>query len=276
MEGNMTLQKQVLDRFRAGALVTVVEEPDEILAIAACEMAAKALTPGKCEIVSILDEEFLAKLNAHRKEGSGVMIIADAIRVMGRDGQFVRMIREFALQTKAPPYPRLILVESSGVEIPASLKGDIEYIRPPAATLDELKQELEVFLKDQKIELEGNGESRHSVAMALAGMPRHRAAKMLARCWVELKKLDPAWLRKAKAEYVTEQFGGALSFVDAESADVGGQADLVGWLTTRGKAFASKKAKEFGLPELKGLMLAPLRKVCSQSPSAATPTIGCG
>lgn len=253
----MTLQKTVLDRFRAGALVVMVEESDEALAVAACEMTAKALPGNTMETISILDEEFMQKLNAHKKNGKGIMIVADAVRSFGSDPMFVRIIREFALISKqTPPYPRLILVECPGVKIPESLKGDIEYVRPPAATLEELKQELEVFLSDQKINLEGNGESRHSIAMALAGLPRHRAAKMLARCWVELKKLDPAWLRKAKAECVTEMFGGALSFVDTESADVGGQENLVGWLSTRGKAFACKKAKEFGLPELKGLMLA--------------------
>jgi SpoVK/Ycf46/Vps4 family AAA+-type ATPase len=154
-----------------------------------------------------------------------------------------------------PPYPRLILIEVPGGEVPASLKGDIEYVIPKLPNVEELKQELDVFVKEQNITLEGNGENKHAIAQSLAGLPRHTAAKMLARCWVELKKLDPAWLRTAKAERITETLGGALSFVDMESPDVGGQENLVAWLKTRGAAFASKKAKDYGLPEIKGLLV---------------------
>jgi len=251
----MTLQKIVLDRLLAGSLVIVVEEADEILAIAACEMAGRANPPGKVQRLSVLDPEFMDKFTSHKEGGNGVMIVADFLRVMGTNPAAIRLVREFALQTKAPPYPRLILVESPGVDIPASLKNDVEIVRPKLANLDELKQELDEFVKVQGIKLEGNGENRHGIALALAGVPRHTAAKMLAQCLVALKKLDSTWLRKAKAERITEQFNGALSFVDTDSVDVGGNESLVGWLKLKSKEFASEKAKKYGLEELKGLLL---------------------
>ena len=251
----MTLQKKVLDRLRAGALVTLVEEADELLAVAACEMAAKALPPGKCLVLSVLDPEFMEKFSSHKTDGAGVVIVADLMRVMGNNPMAMRMVREFALQTKAPPYPRLILVETPGVDIPPALKGDIEYVIPKLPDVEELKQELDVFIKDQNVVLEGNGENKHAIAQSMTGLPRHTAAKMLARCWVELKKLDPAWLRKAKAERVTATLGGALSFVDVDSPDVGGQENLLNWVDTRSKSFASEKAKKYGLPEIKGLLI---------------------
>jgi hypothetical protein len=252
----MTLQKNILDRLRAGALVALVEEADEILAIAACEMAAKALPPGTCEVLSILADDFIDKFKMHKDTGRGVIIVADLLRAMGNNPQIVRMIREFALQSKAPPYPRLILVEAPGIEVPPSLKGDIEYVIPPLPTVDELKQELEIFIKDQNVKLEGNGETKHAIAQSLAGLARHEASRLLARCWVDQKKLDCAWLRRSKAERVTERLGGALSFVDVDSPDVGGQANLLGWVDTRSKTFASEKAKIYGLPEIKGLLIA--------------------
>jgi hypothetical protein len=252
----MTLQKNVLDRLRAGALVILVEEADEVLAVAACEMAAKALPPGRVQVLSILDGEFSDKVAAHKgSTNGGVMIIADFLRVMGSNPAAIRMIREFALQTKAPPYPRIILVESPGVDIPPSLTGDIEYIMPPLPDVEELKQELDVFLADQKIKLEGNGENRHAIAQACCGLARHEAARLLARCWVDLKKLDAGWLALAKATRVMERSKGALSYVDAAAPDVGGQENMVNYLATRGKAFGSEKAKKYGLPEIKGLLV---------------------
>ena len=251
----MTLQQTILARLRAGSLILLVEEPDEVLAVAAATMAGKALPPGQVQVLSVLNPEFSDKFATHKESGSGVLIVADFLRVQGSNPAAMRMLREFALQQRNPPYPRLIMIESPGVEVPASLKGDIEYILPPLPGVEELKQELDVFIKDQSITLEGNGENRHSIALALTGLARHEAARLLARCWVDNKVLDAAWLREAKAERITERLGGVLSFVDTDSPDVGGQDALVAWLKTRGKAFASKNAKEYGLPELKGLLV---------------------
>lgn len=251
----MKLQRSILDRLRAGALVVLVEEADEILALGASDMAAKAISTDGLTVVSILDPDFMEKFTAHKDSGRGTMVVSDLLRSMGNDPSVVRRIREFALMQREAPRPRLILIESPGVTVPEALKGDIEYIIPPLPNVEELKQELELFIAGQKITLEGNGENRHAIAQALTGLARHEAFRLLGRCWTEEKKLDCAWLRRAKAERITERLSGALTFVDADGADVGGQESLVNWLATRGKAFASQKAKEYGLPEIKGLLV---------------------
>ena len=251
----MTLQQTILNRLKAGALLSIVIESDEALAVEAARMAANAVAPKQVQVLSVLDSEFGDKLQAHRDNGKGVMIIADLLRVQGTNPGMARLLREFALQVKTPPYPRIILIESPGVDIPAGLRGDIEYIMTKLPTTEELKDELNQFLADQQIKLEGNGEERAGIAEALAGLARHEAARLLARCWVDQKKLDTEWLRKAKAERVSERLGGALSFVDPDGADVGGAELLHNWLNARKKSFASEKARLYGLPELKGLLL---------------------
>jgi hypothetical protein len=252
----MTLQQTILNRLKAGTLLSVVIEPDEALAVEACRMAAEAIAPKQVQVVSVLDPEFGDKLTNHKNNGRGVMIISDLLRVQSGNPGTARLLREFALQVKQPPYPRIILVETPGVEIPAGLRGDIEYITTKLPTIDELKQELEQFIADQNIKLEGNGEERAAIAEALAGLARHEAARLLARCWVDMKKLDKPWLRKAKAERVSERLGGALSFISTEDApDIGGSELLQAWLNDRRNAFASEKARKFGLPESKGLLL---------------------
>jgi SpoVK/Ycf46/Vps4 family AAA+-type ATPase len=88
----------------------------------------------------------------------------------------------------------------------------------------------------------------------MAGLARHEAARLLNRCWVDLKHLDPEWLRKAKAGRVSERLGGALSFIDPHGADIGGLESLKKWVAVGKKTFASEKAQKYGLPELKGLL----------------------
>lgn len=255
----MTLQQIIYDRLCSGSLLTIVEDYDEALVIAACELASKALPGGRVQTISITAPDFLEQLSAHKKDGAGVLIVPDALDALGSSKQFTRLVREYATMPKAtPPYPRIILVEHPGVVIPSTLKSDMEFIRNPLPTLAELLQELEAFLKEHKITLEGNGETKHALAQALSGLPRNEAARLLARCWKENDhKLTAVWLSKAKATRITERSQGALSFVDTSgAADVGGLENLRAWLGEKVKAFGSKKAADFGLPELKGLMLA--------------------
>jgi len=252
----MTLQQLVLNRLNAGTLLTVVIEADEALAVEACRMAAEAVSPRQVQVLSILDPEFGDKLAAHKDNGKGVMIISDLLRVQGQPAMG-RLLREFALQVKAaPPYPRIILIETPGVEIPPGLKGDIEYITTEVPTRDELKQEIEQFITDQSIKLDGNGEMKAAIADAVAGLARHEVARLLARSYVELKALDVAWLRKAKAERIKEQSGRALTFVDpSDVPTLGGAERMQEWLADKKEAFASEKARNYGLPEPKGVLL---------------------
>lgn len=248
----MQLSKAISDRMRAGALVLLVEEADELLALVAAQAAAKGFQPVRA--MSAADPESQSALDG-LKSGQGTLILSDFLRVYGGNAVAVRMIREVALQNR-DGNSRLILLEAPGVEVPPVLRGDIEYLTPALPGVEELKQELDAFLAQQKTDLPGNGENRHAVACAVAGLARHEAARLFARCWIEReRKIDAAWLRKAKAERVAERLGGALTFVDTDAADVGGHEGLKGWLAARRGAFGSEKARKYGLPEPKGVLL---------------------
>ena len=245
----------IADRLRAGALVLVVQEADELLALSAIEAGAEACTPVR--IMSASDPEVMTYLEAH-KEGSGTLVLLDYLSVYGENPLSVRLVREIALQQREDggQFSRLILVESPEVKVPPVLAGDVEVIAPPLPNVEQLAEELDSFIETQEIEMPGaNGEFRYAVAGAVAGLARHEAARLFARCWIEKKKLDPAWLRAEKAERVAAKLGGALTFESTESANVGGLDGLRTWLGERRDAFSSPKAKKFGLPEPKGLLL---------------------
>lgn len=247
--------KEINNRLRAGALVVLVEDPDEQLAVASAETAAKQFQP--IAFKSAADQDVLEVLEKH-KTGSGTLVLRDFLSAYGNNPLAARLIREIALQTRkeGEAYSRLILIEVPGVTVPPSIRGDIEYLIPEMPDVKALRVELEDFVKNQDIKLPGNGENRHAIASSVAGLPRHEAMRLFSRCWTDTGKLDSVWLRREKAERVSERLGGALTFVDtSDLPSVGGLGALRVWLEARQGAFGSEKAKQFGLPEPKGVIL---------------------
>lgn len=249
------LNKVIASRLRSGAQVVIVEEPDEFLAVSSAKSAAAAFEP--VEFLTAASNDVMQKIEGHKK-GRGTLIVSDFLRVYGGNPIAVRMIREVALQTRGDgeAYSRLILIETPGITVPESLRSDTEYLTAKVPGVDELKSELEGFINQHEVKVKGNGEKKHEIASAVAGLPRHEAARLFSRSVVEGKPLDPTFLRKEKAARVSDRLAGALTFVDTESAaDVGGLGGLKAWLNKRRAAFSSKKAKDFGLPEPKGALI---------------------
>lgn len=247
------LNKDISSRLRAGALVVLVEDADELIARKAAELAGKQFQP--VVLSTAADPEVLTKIEAHRK-GEGTLILSDVLRAHGQNPVVTRLIREIALQEppdgKKPS--RLILIEVPGVQVPEALRSDIEYIRPKVPTVKELKEELSAFAKAQDAKLP-DAETRHEVASSVAGLPRHEAFRLFCRSWAEKAELDVVWLRREKATRIAERLGGALTFVDTDCPDVGGADILKDWLKSRQNAFLSEAARKYGLPEPKGVLL---------------------
>ena len=254
-KATLRLSQRIAARMRAGALVVVVQDPDEQLALAEIKAAAGMFNP--VTVMSVSDEDANEKLQEHPK-AAGCLIFMDYLSVYLENPMALRQIRDVALQRRAAgqKFSRLILLEKPEVQIPTYLSGDVEIVRPSLPSVEELSDELTAFLDSQpEIEIEGNGETKYSLASAMAGLSRHEANRLFARCWVENKQMDPAWLRTQKAKVVTARLGGALTFESFPEIRVGGLGNLKKWLVSRKGAFASAAAKKFGLPEPKGLML---------------------
>ena len=249
------LNKDILNRLRAGALVILVEEPDELLAVESAKIAAKQFQP--VTVTSAAAPDVMDVLEKHKTADGGTLIVCDFLRAYGQNPIAARTIREIALQRRETgAFSRLILIETPGVDVPASLRSDVEYLFPKMPSVKELKQELEDFLKTHDVKLEDrNGEVKHAIASAVAGLARHEAARLFCRCWVEKAVLDPVWLRSEKAARVAERLGGALTFVETDVPNVGGLGGLKNWLKARKEAFGSEKAKQYGLPEPRGILL---------------------
>jgi hypothetical protein len=261
----MTLQQAVLNQLKSGTRVVRVPEPDEALAVYCCTKAAEAVAPGQVQVISPLgngQEPIEVTLAQFRDNGKGVLIIPDLMLVNSGSPGIARIVREFALKPNtAKNRAHIILIETLGVEVPAGLKGDLEHVVMPMPGRDEVKDEIRGFVKTAKTEAKldigpANDEVLTSWADAVAGLSRHEISRLLSRCVVENKKLDAEWLRRMKARRIGEQMNGAIEFIEpGDSPDVGGNVLLREYLDKRKKAFASAKAREYGLSEPKGILL---------------------
>lgn len=256
----MNLYTQINSRLRAGALVVIVEESDEHLALTAAQKAAKEYEP--VEIMSVTDER-LSDALAKLPKGKGTLIVSDLLSAHANNPMVARGIREVALQLRNDDeaMSRLILLETPGVKLADSLKSDVEIVTAKLPDVEELTQELVAFIKQAEVGAEKIGgpgtkeEKLHGIASAVTGLGRHEAARLFARSLIERKGLDPVWLRREKAVRISERLGGALTFVDTDTPNVGGLEGLRTWLSARRKAFGSEAAQKYGLPESKGVML---------------------
>jgi len=249
-----TLFDTVSNRLRASALVVVVKEADEVLARQACEMAAGGNKP--IRTISAADPDAMTELENH-PDGKGTLILLDFLTIYGENPLSIRLVREVALQDHPDErkYARLILIEQPAATIPPALASDVCVVTAPLPSIEELEEELDAFVEQQGIKLEGNGETRYAIASAVAGLARHEASRLFARSVIENKGLDATWLRSEKALKVADKLGGALTFESTEGVTgVGGLGNLKDWLADRRAAFGSAAARAFGLPEPKGIL----------------------
>lgn len=251
-----SLSKTISDRLRAGALVIIVQEPDEALALAEVEEGCR----GGCSPIRIMSgsDDAAAGAVTEHPDGEGALVLLDYLSIYGESPISVREVRQVALQQReeGERYSRLILIERPETTIPKGLTGDVEIIAAELPDAAELGEELRAFLEGQpSARPEGNGETLYALASAGAGLARHEYARLLARSVIEVGSLDAAWIRSEKAKRVSVKLGGALTFESADSAPVGGLDNLRDWLTQRRASFASQRARAFGLPEPKGLLI---------------------
>lgn len=251
---NRSPAQRIADLLRAGASVVVYHEADELLAVAEAQAGAAACEPVRT--MSAADPEAATAVE-ELATGTGTLILCDFLSIYGENPMSARLVRQVALQQRdGTDYARLILIERPDTKVPAAIAGDVEVLSPELPTVAELGDELDTFLADNPTVMpEGNGETRYAIAGAVAGLARHEAARLFARCVIDTGGLDVAWLRREKAQRIAVKLGGALTFADPEAAAVGGLDNLRDWLRIRKRAFASAAARAFGLPEPKGILI---------------------
>jgi len=167
----------------------------------------------------------------------------------------IRKLRELTDRLRTS-YVTVILL-SPVLRLPDELEKDVTVIDYALPGTDELGGLLDLALES----LSRSGEpltltpaEREQIVKATTGMTLAEAENVFAKCIVERRRFDVDLIIAEKEQLIRKS--GLLEYfhTTASISDVGGLDLLKGWLGGRGKAF-SERARQFGLPEPRGLLL---------------------
>ncbi len=156
---------------------------------------------------------------------------------------------------------KTLLIISPVLKLPTELEKDITVVDLPLPTLTELEEKLRKFLTDlvhdARFTIDLSDELIERTAKAALGMTESQAGNVFAKALVKDRKFSEEDLALINAEKEQEiRKSGTLEFFEHQEslAQVGGLDRLKRWLLDR-KASFSEKARAYGLPQPKGILL---------------------
>ncbi len=171
----------------------------------------------------------------------------------------IRQLRDLVGPFKATR--KTVVLLSSVLKIPPELEKDLTVVdlempgeEELAAVLDDTVEQVR---DNPRVEINLGEGGREKMVKALTGLTRTEAENALGKVVVTRSRLDPedVDLLLAEKEQIIRK-SGMLEFYSTPErfGSIGGLENLKVWLRQRGKAF-SEKARQFGLPSPKGLLL---------------------
>lgn len=151
-----------------------------------------------------------------------------------------------------------IVILSPILKLPPELEKEItvvDYKLPTSAEIDRLLEGvIQAVRGDTRLKTDLGPQEREQVLQAASGLTSIEAANVFAKSLVETKGFDVDVILGEKEQIIRKS--GILEYFRASEAfaDVGGLDLLKDWLRQRTASF-SKEAREYGLPEPRGLML---------------------
>lgn len=173
------------------------------------------------------------------------------------DSVIVRRLRDLAGALKNSRKTLVIL--SPILRIPPELEKEIAVVDYALPTYDDLGELLDLVVDKMRrdaaqVDVDLLPAEREQVLKAAQGLTLDEAENVFARSLVEKKTFDVATVLSEKEQIIRKS--GLLEYYPAteQFKDVGGLESLKRWLSKRGNAF-TQKARDFGLPEPKGILL---------------------
>jgi len=195
---------------------------------------------------------------ARERESPAIYLLKDFDQFMD-DPAIVRKLRELAMLLKRTKKTLVIL--SPVLRLPPHLEKDITVFDFPLPSLEELRQILERLVRavqgNPNVVVDLNEPEKEALVKAALGLTAAEAENVFAKALVKNRRLDAMDVEEILSE--KKQIirkSGILDFFPAEEtlSDVGGLDLLKEWIRKRKKAF-SERARKFGLPEPRGVLL---------------------
>ncbi|HRF60564.1 MAG TPA: AAA family ATPase [Fimbriimonadaceae bacterium] len=173
-----------------------------------------------------------------------------------KDSRVIRLLRDLAgrLRTKA----QTLILLSPVMNLPIELEKDVTVLDFPLPGRDDIAKMLDAVIASVKdnpsVDVKLSPEDHELMVKSAQGLTLDETESAFARSLVEHKKLDIDVILEEKKQIVRKS--GLLEYYPATNRleDVGGHDLLKEWLLKRTKSFTDK-AKEFGIPAPKGILL---------------------
>ena len=168
----------------------------------------------------------------------------------------IRRLRDITNQLKESR--KTLIVLSPILKFPPDLEKEITVLDYSLPTLDELEMSLERVVRSAReiagVQLKMAAEERERVLNAARGLTCIEAENVFAKSLVMGRQLDLSIIIAEKEQLISRSQ--ILEYYETVEgfSNVGGLGLVKQWLRKRGMAF-TEKARRFGLPEPKGLLL---------------------
>lgn len=172
------------------------------------------------------------------------------------DHMVVRKLRDLVFTLKTS-YKTIVLL-SPQLKLPMELEKEISVVDYQLPTINDLDRLLEGIIQSVKgnntIDVDLTPVEREQVLKAASGLTSNEAENVFARSLVEKRTFDIDVILGEKEQIIRKS--GILEYyrTDESMGDVGGMDLLKEWMNQRTASF-SDKAREYGLPEPKGMLL---------------------
>ena len=191
-----------------------------------------------------------------QSQDSAIFLFKDFHRFLKDDAQIVRKLRDLAQHLKRS-YKTIVLV-SPTLELPTELEKEITVVDYALPSADEIRAQVALVIDqtkdDERLDCNLSADDIDSVVKAAQGLTTVEVDNVLMKSLVEKSCIDIDVILTEKEQIIRKS--GVLEYfhTDERIENVGGLDALKRWLTKRRKAF-SEAARDYGLPQPKGLLL---------------------
>ena len=170
-----------------------------------------------------------------------------------KDFSVIRKLKNLSRSLKTQP--KNIIIVSSEINIPDSLKEFVTLLEFPLPSYSEILEELNRLTSSLQQDIKP--EVVNELAMACQGLSLERIRRVLSKIIAKYGEIDessPSLILQEKKQIIQQTQLLEFCLADKGIGDLGGLDNFKDWLQLRKKAF-SQEAIEYGLPYPKGLLL---------------------
>jgi ATP-dependent 26S proteasome regulatory subunit len=212
------------------------------------------LTGRAAEQRSGLPAEVEALAGIHHGPDKAIYVLTDFHPYMS-DHRVIRLLRDLSRRLRGKAQTVIIL--SPTLKLPPELEKEVTLVEFGLPDPAEIGHIVDDRLKDaatQSADISLSQEDRERLIAACQGLTLGEIEDVLARSLVEKKRADVDAVLTQKKQIIRKS--GILEYYPftVEMKDIGGLDALKDWLQKRSDVF-SDKAKEFGLPSPKGVLI---------------------